>query len=66
MDKIYDQAKEVFEGIKEQIDMKMGSLLVVGCSTSTVLGNMPGTSSSEDVADQIYKALIETFGDSLR
>lgn len=64
MDKIYDQAKEVFEGIKEQIDMKMGSLLVVGCSTSTVLGNMPGTSSSEDVADQIYKALIETFGDS--
>ena len=63
MDIIFEQAREVFEGIKEQLDPKMGKLLVVGCSTSTVLGDMPGTNSNEDVADEIYRALIEVFGE---
>ena len=64
MGNIYGQAKEVFEEIKGKLDPKMGNLLVVGCSTSTVLGDMPGTNSSEDVADDLYKALIDVFGDS--
>ena len=64
MEDLYAQSMEVFAGIREQIDMKMGNLLVVGCSTSTVLGNMPGTNSSEEIAEQIYKALTDTFGDS--
>ena len=64
MSDLYRQALEVFKGIKEKLDPKMGNLLVVGCSTSTVLGDMPGTNSSEDVAEEIYRALTETFGNS--
>ena len=64
MNDIYDQAIGVFSEIKEKTNTELGRLLVVGCSTSTVLGDMPGTNSSEDVADQLYKALIDVFGDS--
>lgn len=63
MSDLYSQAKEVFECIREKYNPKMGNLLVVGCSTSTILGDMPGTNSNEDLADEVYKALIDTFGE---
>ncbi len=59
---IYEQAKEVFTEISGKADIKMGNLMVVGCSTSTVLGDMPGMNSSEDTAEELYKALIDVFG----
>ncbi|MCR4609763.1 MAG: DUF436 family protein, partial [Eubacterium sp.] len=62
MNEIYEQAKEVFEEISGKINMSMGNLMVVGCSTSTVLGDMPGMNSSEDTAEELYKALIDVFG----
>ena len=64
MSDIYEQAKTVLSEIREKIDMSMGNLLVVGCSTSTVQGDMPGMNSSEEIADELYRAVIETFGDS--
>ena len=63
MSEIYDQAITVFEEIRSHANPEMGNFLVVGCSTSTVLGDMPGTNSNEDVADQLYKALIDVFGE---
>ncbi|MBR6345528.1 MAG: DUF436 family protein, partial [Lachnospiraceae bacterium] len=56
MSGIYDQAKAVMTEVYEGLDPKMGNLLVIGCSTSTVLGDMPGTNSSEEIADDLYKA----------
>lgn len=63
MSEIYEQAKEVYEEISTKIDMSMGNLMVVGCSTSTVLGDMPGMNSSENTAEELYKALIDVFGE---
>ena len=61
---IYDQAITVMNEIRNQLDPGMGNLLVIGCSTSTILGSMPGTDSNEDVADELYRAVIHVFGDS--
>ena len=62
MSDIYNQAKEIMSEVYEGLDSKMGNLLVIGCSTSTVLGDMPGTNSSEEIADDLYKAVTEVFG----
>ena len=59
---IYEQAKEVFAEISGKADIKMGNLMVVGCSTSTVLGDMPGMNSSDDTADELYRAVTDVFG----
>ena len=59
---IYYQAKEVFTEVLGNADPSQGDLLVVGCSTSTVQGDMPGTNSSEDIADELYRALTDVFG----
>ena len=63
MNNLYEQALESFKCILENANPEMGNFMVVGCSTSTVLGDMPGTNSSEDIADQLYQALIDVFGD---
>lgn len=62
MSDIYDQAKAVMTEVYDGLDPKMGNLLVIGCSTSTVLGDMPGTNSSEEIAEDLYKAVKEVFG----
>ncbi|MBO5397458.1 MAG: TIGR01440 family protein [Clostridia bacterium] len=51
--------KELFEKIEEKAKIKEGSLLVVGCSTSEVLGGNIGKNSSEDVAKAIYNGIKE-------
>ena len=63
MNDLYNQAKETMTEIRQKIDRNLGNLLVIGCSTSTVLGDMPGTNSSEDVAEELYRAVTEVFGD---
>ena len=47
---IYEQAKSAITELCEKSNMKPGSLLVVGCSTSEVVGSKIGTNSSPDVA----------------
>ena len=46
----YNSAKEIIEKAK----LKEGSILVVGCSTSEVIGSTIGTNSAPEVAEQIY------------
>ena len=62
---IYEQAEQVFQEIKKKAEHRIGDLLVVGCSTSTILGEMPGTDSSEDIAEELYRAFTEVFGGEL-
>ena len=59
---IYGQAKRVFSEVIEKSRPEIGNLLVIGCSTSTVLGDKPGTNSSEDVAEDLYRAASEVLG----
>ena len=57
MDQIYMQTKAAEEELAAKAKVQPGHLVVVGCSTSEVLGAKIGTNSSPDTAGQIFKAL---------
>lgn len=54
---IYEQTKNVIEELCEKAQLKPGNTVVVGCSTSEVVGSKIGTNSNPDVAGEIFKAL---------
>lgn len=51
----YSAAKEIIEIGK----LKKGQILVIGCSTSEVIGDTIGTNSSPDTANEIFKGIYE-------
>ena len=57
MERIYEQTKAVVEELGRKANLKAGNILVVGCSTSEVLGAKIGTNSSPDTAKMIFEAL---------
>lgn len=46
----YNSAKEIIEKAK----LKKGNILVIGCSTSEVIGSKIGTNSSPDTANELF------------
>ena len=56
---IYLQTKAAVEELSQKANLKPGNILVVGCSTSEVLGSKIGTNSSPETAKQIFDALHE-------
>lgn len=54
---IYDETKATIAELCEEANLKEGDIVVVGCSTSEVVGSQIGTNSSFDVAGEIFKAL---------
>lgn len=59
MDQIYEQTKAVITELGQKAGLKQGQIVVIGCSTSEVLGAKIGSSSSPEVAKYIFKALHE-------
>ena len=59
MDRIKTQARAVMEELIEKAGLRSGDLLVVGCSTSEVIGSKIGTNSSPDTAKQLFEGLYE-------
>ena len=57
---IYKQTQAVTEELIEKAALKAGQILVVGCSTSEVLGSKIGTNSNPDTAKDIFQALHDT------
>lgn len=57
MDELYLQAKAALEELAEKAKLKPGSIAVIGCSTSEVLGAKIGTNSNPDAAKQIFQGL---------
>ena len=57
MSEIYQQTMAVVEELGEKAKLKAGQILVVGCSTSEVLGAKIGTNSNPDTAKEIFLAL---------
>ena len=57
MDKIYQQTKAVIGELYEKAALRQGDIVVVGCSTSEVLGAKIGTNSNPDTAREIFLAL---------
>lgn len=54
---IYEQTKIVIEELCDKAKVKEGNIVVVGCSTSEVVGAKIGTNSNPDVAGEIFSAL---------
>lgn len=56
---IYEQTRAVIAELCEKAKLKAGNIVVVGCSTSEVVGAKIGTNSSPEVAGEIFKALYD-------
>ena len=54
---IYAQTEAAIAELCEKAKLKPGAIVVVGCSTSEVVGAKIGTNSSPEVAGEIFRAL---------
>ena len=54
---IYEQAQAVISELYEVAKLKAGNIVIVGCSTSEIMGSKIGTNSNLDVAGEIFKGL---------
>ena len=54
---LYEQTKMVVEELGEKAKLAAGNLLVVGCSTSEILGSKIGTNSDPNAAEDVFHAL---------
>ena len=53
------QARAVMEELKEKANLKSGDVVVVGCSTSEIIGSKIGSNSSPEVAKTVFEALYQ-------
>ena len=56
---VYAQAKAALSELAQKANLKKGNIVVVGCSTSEVVGSRIGTNSNFDVAGEIFRGLSE-------
>ncbi len=54
---IYEQTKSAIAELCEKAKLSKGNIVVIGCSTSEVVGSEIGTNSKPDVAEEIFRAL---------
>ena len=59
MDELFEQATAVMKELGEKANLKAGDIVVVGCSTSEIIGSKIGTNSSPDVAGVVFKAIYD-------
>ena len=58
---LYDQAYSAAKELIEKANLKEGNLVVIGCSTSEVIGEKIGTSGTVETAQLIVKGLLDAF-----
>ena len=61
---LYMQAKLVMSEIIEKAKLKKGNIVVVGCSTSEILGKKIGTNSAPDVAKEVFNGLSDSANEN--
>lgn len=57
---IINQTKNAVNELILTAKLKKGDILVIGCSTSEVVGSKIGTNSDENTAEQIFDAIYST------
>ena len=55
------QAKAVITELIEKAKLKAGDIVVIGCSTSEIVGSKIGTNSSPDTAKEVFEAIYEVI-----
>lgn len=58
---LYNQAYSAAKELIETANLKSGDLVVIGCSTSEVIGERIGTSGTLETAQQIVNGLLDAF-----
>ena len=53
------QTKSVMEELHSKAKLKKGNIVVIGCSTSEIIGSTIGTNSSPEVAKIVFQTLNE-------
>ncbi len=61
MKTIYEQARQAAVELCEKAGLKAGAIVVVGCSTSEVLGARIGTDSSPQTAEELFRGIYEAL-----
>ncbi|MBQ8526121.1 MAG: TIGR01440 family protein [Clostridia bacterium] len=61
MNEIAIQAKVAAEELCSMAHLKEGDIVVIGCSTSEVLGSKLGTNSSPDTAKILFESIYDVF-----
>jgi len=59
LNELYLQASAVAEEIIQKAGIKAGQILIVGCSTSEILGSKIGSNSSPDTASAVFSGIYE-------
>ena len=59
-DNLYNQAKLVMNEIIKKANLSKGNIVVVGCSTSEILGKKIGTNSAPEVAKEVFNGLNDS------
>ncbi|MBQ8254268.1 MAG: TIGR01440 family protein [Clostridia bacterium] len=57
---LYDEARLTVNEIIEKASLKKGNILIIGCSTSEILGSRIGTNSAPEAAAEVFSALYES------
>ncbi|WP_409272494.1 TIGR01440 family protein [Neobacillus sp. SCS-31] len=57
IEKWEQEFSEILDGFLEKVELKPGSLFIVGCSTSEVAGKHIGTAGTVEVAEMLYRQL---------
>ena len=63
MQEIFNQAKLAAQELVEKAELKSGDVVVIGCSTSEVIGERIGTSGTVEIAQQIFDGLDNIFSE---
>lgn len=61
MKMIAEQSRTAVQEILDQANLKEGSLFVIGCSSSEIIGNQIGTATNLDSAGAVYDGMIPTL-----
>ena len=56
---LYEQARLTMVEIVEKAGLKQGNILVIGCSTSEIVGSKIGTNSAPNVAAEVFSAFYD-------
>jgi len=60
-EKLANEAKEAIEELCEMANIQPGQIVVIGCSSSEIIGNKIGSNSSPEVADAVFNAIYEVL-----
>ena len=58
---IHTQVKTAAEALLHEAGLQRGDILVVGCSSSEIIGSRIGSNSSPEVANTVFSALMEVL-----